>query len=218
MKEPQHVTTHYSHLELYGLSEGTFTSLLTCDFTFCGEVVAVSGNYSSREVEEPGGEDGDLISYTDRNFVPKAIVPAPPIITWPENLDKVPRSHLIKAFGLFWADSGSCANRLRIFVETFLDQLVIERKGKKRTGKTGDLDLSERIDLLEAAKPGHKRALDALRHVGNTGSHEGDVDFDDLLTCFELIEFTLTNLLEGRYEKLMAKADNINDRKGRPAG
>ncbi|WP_052026502.1 DUF4145 domain-containing protein [Rhizobium sp. CF122] len=216
--QPQHVSTALSHLEMGGVSEGRFTCFLICDFRFCGEVVAVSGDYTSREEDIFNPETEEYDTYDDKTVVPRAMVPAPPIITWPEKLEAVPRQHLIQAFELFWMNRGACANRLRIFIETLLDQLAVAREGRKRNGKSGDLDLAERIDLLNETQSGHKIALDALRYVGNFGSHEGGADFDDLLDCFELIEHTLIELLDERSAKLQAKAKAIVSRKGKPKG
>lgn len=142
--------------------------------------------------------------------------PAPPIITWPDKLNKTTAEHLRAAFGLFWSDRGSCANRLRIFVEVFLDDLQVPRDGLKRNKRQGKFDLSERIDALDAARRGHSKALTALRHVGNAGSHEGDADFEDLLDCFELLEDVLIELIDERRAKLEAKADALISRKGKP--
>lgn len=189
---------------------------LICDFTFCGEVVAVSGDFRTYDEHVYNGDTEEFDTYQDRKLFVKSMVPAPAVISWPEKLDKIPRDHLIQSFELFWVNTGACANRLRIVVETLLDQLNIAREGTKRSGKKGDLDLSERIDLLDAAKPGHKQSLDALRHVGNFGSHEGDADFDDLLVCYELLESTLIELVEERRAKLEAEAAAIISRKGKP--
>lgn len=215
-KQPKYVTTGLSELELHDVSEGRFTCFLTCDYGFCGEVVAVSGDFRSHDeyVFNPDTEEHDV--FEDKALVPKSMVPAPPIIKWPEKLDSVPRQHLFHSFELFWMDRGACAGRLRIFIEALLDQLGVVREGIKRNGKKGTLDLSERIDELDKMKPGHKAALDALRHVGNFGSHEGDADFEDLIVCYDILETTLVELIEDKRAKLDAEIAAIIDRKGKP--
>lgn len=214
--QPTHVANALSEMEMQDVSEGRFMCFLVCDFAFCGEVVAVSGNYTSHEeyVYNEDTENHDV--HENRHLGVRAMIPAPPIITWPKGLAEVPRGHLVQAFELFWINRGACANRLRIFIETFLDQMGTAREGRRKNGKHGILDLSERIDLLEQEKPGHKTSFDALRNVGNFGSHEGDADFDDLLFCFELLEDTLIELLEERRAKRQAKAEALIKRKGKP--
>jgi hypothetical protein len=189
---------------------------MTCDYEFCGEVVAVSGDFRSHDeyVYNPETEEHD--SFEDKMLLPKSMVPAPPIITWPENLDAAPRQHLVHSFELFWINRGACAGRLRIFIEALLDQLGVVREGTKRNGKNGTLDLSEPIDELDKVKPGHKAALDALRYVGNFGSHEGDAAFEDLVVCYDILETTLVELIENKRAKLEAEVAAIITRKGKP--
>jgi hypothetical protein len=210
------VTTGFSELALHDVSEGRFTCFLTCDYGFCGEVVAVNGDFRSHDeyVFNPDTEEHEVLE--DKTLVPKSMVPAPPIIKWPEKLDSVPREHLFHSFELFWMNRGACAGRLRIFIEALLDQLGVVREAIKRNGKKGTLDLSERIDELDKLKPGHKAALDALRHVGNFGSHEGDADFEDLIVCYDILETTLVELIEDKRAKLDAEISAIIDRKGKP--
>jgi len=162
-KQPKYVTTGFSELALHDVSEGRSTCFLTCDYGFCGEVVAVNGDFRSHDeyVFNPDTEEHEVLE--DITLVPKSMVPAPPIIKWPEKLDSVPREHLFHSFELFWMNRGACAGRLRIFIEALLDQLGVVREAIKRNGKKGTLDLSERIDELDKLKPGHKAALDALR-------------------------------------------------------
>lgn len=45
--------------------------------------------------------------------------------------------------------------------------------------------------------------------------HEGVVEFEELLDCFELLEDALIELLERRRENLDAKAQRIIDRRGK---
>jgi hypothetical protein len=81
--------------------------------------------------------------------------------------------------------------------------------------KTHSLDLSERIDEFEKMKPAHKDALDALRHVGNYGSHEGQADKEALLDCFELLEDALSELIDEKKAMLAAKAQTLIQNKGK---
>lgn len=215
--EPRHVAEELENAGFAGqISDGRFVGLLICNYGFCGEVVTVAGGYMTREEVHWNDESDTPEPYEIGSYYPYSIRPAPIIIEEPKKLAAEPKKHLRKAYELFWNDYASSANRLRIFVEAFLDQMAVPRKGKKRNGKNGELDLSERIDALEVAKPGHKKALDALRYVGNVGSHEGEADFEDVLDCFELLEYTLIELIEERRAKLEAKADDLLSRKGKP--
>ncbi|WP_430256840.1 DUF4145 domain-containing protein [Neorhizobium sp. DAR64872/K0K18] len=197
-------------------SEGRFVCLLKCDFRFCGEIVTVAGTYSMHEhVEWPDG--GEPESFENYSYHLRSVRPAPHMISTPDKLNDQSARHLIKAYELFWVDYGSCANGLRIVVEHLLDQLGIARTGEKGRRKNARLDLSDRINLLATAWPGHEDALTALRHVGNLGSHEGAGTFEDILDCFELLEDAMIELVDARRERLAAKAKEIVARRGKPA-
>lgn len=213
--EPEHVSRKLDHEGLAGeYSYGRFVGMLVCSNAYCGEAVAVAGDFESREHHHWDEEEGDL-TYTDTQYFPRLFRPAPRMIEAPTSLNKDAKQHLTKAFELFWADAGACANRLRIVVEYLLDQMGIPREGPKGRKDRARLDLADRITLLAAAKPGHEDALSALRYVGNNGSHEGEADFEDLLDCFELLENAMVELLEERQAKLAEKARRIIEAKGR---
>jgi hypothetical protein len=185
-----------------------FVCLLVCANKFCGEVITVAGNVTTSHdmgYEELIGEYDHYTSY----FVPKSITPAPHIISVSKKLSADCRNHLIKSFDLFWMDAGACANRLRIFVEHLLDQFQIPRSGLNCKGKEHELKLFRRIDLLDEAKPGHKDTFDALRNVGNYGSHQGKAKQETLLDCYELLEQVLADLVDGKRARLEGIAKKL---------
>lgn len=141
--------------------------------------------------------------------------PAPHIIPVSKKLPHECEAQLKKAFELYWVDKLAAANRLRIFVERLMDHFQVPTKGKGNKTKTHTLDLSERIDGFEKMKPGHKDALDALRHVGNYGSHQGQADKEALLDCFELLEDALSELIDEKKAMLAAKAQKLIQNKGK---
>ncbi|RWX05687.1 DUF4145 domain-containing protein [Rhizobium leguminosarum] len=215
--EPRHTTLRLEEEGWAGnLSEGRFVCMLLCNRTFCGEVVTVAGTYSSHEHFVPVGEDDDHEAVTDYSYIPYSIRPAPLMIEEPKGLNAEVRTHLRKAYDLFWTDLASCANRLRIVVEYLLDQLGVPQEAVKGNRKSVRLDLAERASLLAVARPGHEKTLTALRYVGNAGSHEAKGEFEDIMDCFDLLEDVLKELIDRRSEKLEEKADRIIASKGRP--
>ncbi|UWU25949.1 DUF4145 domain-containing protein (plasmid) [Rhizobium sp. CB3060] len=215
-REPKHVTIELRDHEMQGEdSEGRFVAMLACSNRICGEIVAVAGDYESHATVDYG-PTGQLEMSWDDTFRPNSMHPAPHIITWPKSLTGPPTMHLLVSFELFWVDMAACANRLRIVVEVLLDQLGIPRA--KAPGEKGPkhLDLAARIARLGDARPGHEHALNALRYVGNAGSHHGVVDIGDVLDCYELLEDAMVELLEHRRERLNAIAKRINDENTKP--
>lgn len=97
-----------------------------------------------------------------------------------------------------------------------MDHFNVPTKGKGQKKNSHVLDMFERIAEFDIIKPGHKDALEAMRHVGNYGSHVGQSDKEYLLDCFELLEDALVELIDNKKAVLAAKAQKIIKNKGNP--
>lgn len=139
-----------------------------------------------------------------RRQIPKGMYPAPPIITIPSKTPPVVRRELERAFALFWVDLGACANKLRISLERVLDHFQI---------KSGPL--ASRIAHFSRVDPVQAATFDALKQVGNVGSHEGANTRGTILDSFEYYEHALDGLFGEKrqyFERLRAR---IITKKGR---
>jgi hypothetical protein len=213
-KTAHHLTMAYQEAELYpDVNGGLFHAFMVCSHEKCGEVVSVAGDFTVEYHFRGHDFNNDPKVDEDFEYRVRSMRPAPPIITFSSALDALTREHLEKSFELFWVDLGACANRLRIVVESLLDQIGVPRT---RAGANKNLDLNTRIVELDAMKPGHSDVLHALRYVGNIGSHEGEAGMTEVLDCYELLEATLEELLDNKRAKLAAKAASIKARRGRP--
>jgi len=130
--------------------------------------------------------------------------PAPPLATIPEATPDNVAVELQTAFSLFWVDLGSCANRLRISVERIMDEFGIP------SGR-----LFDRIQSFQHADPDHAVTFDALRHVGNVGSHDGVVRHDVILDAFEIYQDALAELFGQRRARIEAMKQQIIQNKGK---
>lgn len=212
--EPSYVSEQIKADELQGeMSWGRFSGYLVCTKASCGELVVIAGDFEEHYHTQFDDETGEPVEFTHTSYRPSVMHPAPPMIELPRSLNAAAKEHMTRAFELFWSDAGACANRLRIVVELLLDQLEVPRSGPKGKQNNARLNLSDRIAILKDLRPGHDKALTALREIGNTGSHEGDVEFEELLDCFELLEDAVIELLERRRENLDRKAQRIIDRR-----
>jgi Domain of unknown function (DUF4145) len=152
----------------------------------CGQLVAVQG------YERKSGR------------IPKAMCPAPPIICAPAKTPSNVTRELELAFSLFWVDLGACANKLRISVERVLDYFRI-------TGGT----LANRVARFQAVDAGQAKTFDALRQVGNVGSHLGSNTRETILDAFEVYEHALEELFGDRksyFDRLRKKIIEKNGR------
>lgn len=190
-----------------------FSCLLQCDAFSCGEVVSVSGDIVY-DVDFYYDEDGAHEDYR-AEYLPHSMYPAPPVFRPSDRLPKECATHLEAAFSLMWTDTGACANRIRVFVEMLLDHFNIEREGPNSKGKVHRYDLSKRIDLFEDQRPGHKILFDAIRWIGNLGSHEGAIKWDAVLKAFQIVEHLVEILIDDKAGAIQALAQEIVDKKGK---
>ena len=137
------------------------------------------------------GNEGSLISIKHSTCPTRHFIP--------EKLNSKSKRHLLKAFELLWIDAGASANRLRICVEVLLDQFKVPRNNKPKIGKKRvRLSLGTRLTKLKGRTASQKHIFDALRVIGNVGSHDGHTERDTLLIAFSLIEDVLAELIDKR--------------------
>lgn len=190
-----------------------FTMMLVCTNARCQEGVAVCGDTFEDLYQE---QDGCIDSVT--TFEPVIMYPGPPLSDIPTGTPLEVGKALQASFVLFWADLGSAANKLRVAAERILDDKKIKRTTINARRKRVQLSLSDRIAIYASTGGAqHKDMLTALRWIGNEGSHTGNIDRDDLLTGFELMQLGLEDLYGGDYRKQLAKKlKSIVARKGKP--
>ena len=212
-RSPQYIVAYRPHPEWdYTMERDQFSAFIRCDRVTCGEVCVVAG---STEDIQAYDEERNII--LDTLLHPSFIQPAPHIIHVSKKLDQATRANLLKAFELYWVDLDASANRIRSCVETLLDSFKVPKFNKPAKGrKRVRLNLATRIQKFDVQKPGHKPILDALRWVGNVGSHEGSMTRETLLDGFDLLEFILGELVDNTTASRTALAKRLTEAKGKP--
>ena len=75
--------------------------------------------------------------------------------------------------------------------------------------------MHDRIDLLPDLYQDLKELLTAVKWLGNAGSHEGSIVVRrDVCDAYDLLEYVLTEIYEGKARKLKEIAVAINKQKG----
>ncbi|MCU1283314.1 MAG: hypothetical protein JWM53_6860 [bacterium] len=194
-------------------TEGRFSCLMECPH--CGGHVGVAGKYrvqDDRHWNELEGETGDYENY----YRPLFFTESPHVVAIPEATPDAVTAELVLAFQLFWSDPGSCANHIRSAVERLLTaQRIPQTNG--RTAKTGGrrfLTLATRVERFRARHKALADSLDAIRWLGNAGSHADTITCDDVLDGFEILEHVLDTLYVKRERRVGALTRAINRRKG----
>jgi hypothetical protein len=184
-----------------------FTAWVKCNNTACGEEAAVAGEGGVKElcaVEEAS-------EYFD-TFTPHFCTPMPDIFELPKKCPTKVSNELRAAFALFWLDPSGAANRIRVALENLMDHLGIQNRRKNKQGQFDKLNLHRRIELFSITEPTIGDQLMALKWLGNTGSHDGGVDRNDVLDAFEIIENALLELVEQRSKKMAALAKDLAEK------
>jgi hypothetical protein len=162
------------------------------------------------------GDHGEEWTYATGTA--KSITPPPSMIAVPLGCDNRIREELIAAFGLFWQDYASALNRIRNAIELLLTEMGVKRFGKnKTTGKRTIITLDSRIQILRNKKASLDELCNrllAIKHLGNAGSHPGEVTESDVFDGLDIVEHVLNEIYEKHASVLAKMVKQINAQKG----
>lgn len=189
-------------------AELVFTGSLNC--SGCKGTVIFSGTSG---VERQYAEHDQSGWAWSKYYVPHFFYPSLNLIDFPK-VDLIPpqlSNAITSSFSLFWVDLDACSNRLRVSLELILDGIGVPRKLRDTANR--DMTLHQRIDQIDNSKFNSiKRMFEALKLVGNEGSHElGVTTRSDVLDCYEMIEHCLHIIypLPSQEQRLMDMANNL---------
>jgi len=183
-----------------------FSALLEC--TRCSGVVTCCG-LGGYEPEMVPDEDGGYSQEYYKIFAPRYFSTPLPIFRPPRCPDPV-RAQLPLSFALFFCDPGGAANHVRQCVEEVLNQAGIS----SRRSNGGFIPLDDRIRTFAAQDAENADRADALRWIGNFGSHPGGLSKDDLLDAYEILDVLLEDLYIGHRRSVQQMVDQINAARG----
>lgn len=191
----------------------SFTGSLVC--SSCKEFVAFLGK---GEEEFHQYYDGNLQKYVEENyslFYPKFFHPTLQLFKIAEECPKEIEESINDSFALYWNDLGSCANKIRVSLELLLNKFNIKKTFINQHRKRQRLSLHKRIEEFKKIKPDIAELLLAIKWIGNTGSHIGELEKIDILETYEMLELALNKLYDNKEDELKKMAKEINKRKGK---
>ncbi|KFC20416.1 DUF4145 domain-containing protein [Chryseobacterium sp. FH1] len=186
-----------------------FNGQLTCKN--CGEVVFFTGTGNP---EHTGYYDQVLDEYNDQYtnfFTPTFFQPLIKLFNIPDKCSEELLMEIENSFKLFWCDLPSCANKIRISLEILMNEQGV-KKFEIRGGKRVPISLHKRIENYNHSEI--KDLLLAIKWIGNTGSHIGDIETIDILEAYRLLEFSLNKIYNDEIKELKKITKEINKRKG----
>lgn len=187
--------------------EYVFTALLEC--TRCRENIACTGTGGLEESIFPD-EDGELETHLKSTFSPRYFTKPPPLLKPPRKCPKNIRRHLNDSFLVFFCDLSAAANHVRQCAEEIVTHLGIApmtKGGKFRS-------LAERARELEKKDPDNAGRVNALRWIGNFGSHPEKITADDVFNAYDILEVLLEDIFVGHQRSIRDLIAAINANKG----
>lgn len=184
-----------------------FSCLLKCERARCGAVVAVSG---TGEVQ-PAHDEGEMKEGNPyfSLFQARSFIPALPVFNIPEGCPHNVAEPLMQSFALFPGAPGAAANTIRIALEQLMDALGVQAMRS----------LHHRIEALPQEYAEHRKALMAIKFLGNAGSHELDrVTTLDIEHAFFITEFVLRKIYAGSTQPVRQLVNRLTARFGPESG
>lgn len=190
---------------------GYFHGTLQCARPGCREWVIASGEMRHDII-------GDELEYWDGNSWDYWLrlhytVPALPIVSSvPDGCPSVVESRILEASRVLWADPSAAANRLRLAIEDVLTARKIKRFTINKNGKRKTLALHNRVDILRDTNREVGDTLEAVKWIGNQGSHEDSLTTTDVLDGAALLEYALKLLYDKGGTGIARNVRRINQR------
>ncbi len=186
--------------------ENRFAGFMKCTLSACGEVASVSGTSPSDYYEDYENGSGTLFNH----FIVRAIDPAPLPIGMPSDTPKSVVLAIGEAARVIWMSADCAANQIRQTVEHLMDELAVA----KNSANGQSLTLHARIKEFGKNDLQNGEILLAIKWLGNSASHIGSLNLEDVLDAFDMLELVLENLYGTVKKSIMAKVAAVNAQKG----
>ncbi len=179
--------------------QARFSGFLHCDDKDCGEAVTVAGR-----AELPGPLMGKQVqSQIPAHIVPEYFSPPLQLFSLRDDYPAPVRAELIRSFTVFFNESNSAGARLRCAIERLLDE---------RSIAAGTLHNR----LIEFSKSENELGdhLQAIKWLGNEGSHSGKLTRQDVLDGYEVFNHVLDELYIARPNraKMLQRSNELTEK------
>ena len=188
-----------------------FYGFLECTNSSCKEKIVFSGKAMNDYHIYYDPDIDESYDYTEKTLTVEYIERPPNIIKLNSKYPDSIREILKISFRLYWLDTNSCANKLRICLEALMDEHKIKKFN--RTGRRVPIPLDHRIQSFAQKYPHLKEILLAVKWIGNYASHEENISNEDLLDGYTLLEYSLHKLYLDDEAEIKKLSKEINKRK-----
>jgi hypothetical protein len=198
-------------LDIYdGFSQyGYFFMHLECNNPSCNENVFCLGFYYNDLCPTVNGE------ITETVYIPKYFYPNLRILNISNKCPQDIRNLIDISFSLYYSDSSSCANKIRVVLEHIMNNLRIKKETINSKGRIVKIKLHDRILQMKNNKRYGKISdyILAIKWIGNDGSHDDTIVQNDILDAYEILERVIEEIYEKKTETLEKKVKKINTKR-----
>ncbi len=170
----------------------TFIGILKCNNVKCEQIYTITGDACMDVV----CEENEISENTEykyfRKYYPVNINPPLHIFELPFDTPIDVEIEILTAFKLFWTDKPSCGNQIRKVVEAIMDDKRVQKT--KLANRKEKLSLHQRINKFKEKNEDIAETLLAIKWIGNSGSHLGNFDTEEILDGLELLDEAINNL------------------------
>lgn len=189
--------------------EGRFCCLLKCTNRGCGESVSMVGHIKMAYNESNGAPAG--------GYYPLYSAPSLHLLPIPPQCPADVAAEIVTGCGLFWCDRPGGMNHLRKAVELIMDHVNVPRRQVVVSGgsrKYKMRSLHNRIEVFRLKNPGLADRLEAVKWLGNEGSHGDQVGKEDFFNALDLLEDFVQEHFQCRGKTIQALTRRIIKKKG----
>ena len=190
---------------------GTFHGVMRCAIPTCRETVVITGDYCVDVDVEDDGRTAEFEFFRLRFATPTLKIILPPPAT-PDTAIKAIES----AAAIVWVDPNAAANRLRVAIDELLTAYGMPRF-RNSNGKRRRIPTDFRIREFRRFEGEVADTLEAVKWIGNQGSHESGLTATDVLDGADLMSFALKQLYDKSGEVMQRRVRAVNTRRGLPA-
>jgi hypothetical protein len=127
----------------------------------------------------------------------------------PENVD----AYIIRSSKTFFMNNELTANSLRVVIENILSNIKVPTVKILKNGRKSRLSLAERINLLAKNYTFLSGHFDAIRLVGNSGSHGNYLTKNEIIMAYRIIEDLINEIYEEKSKKLASSIDLLRNKR-----
>ncbi|KKP68109.1 MAG: hypothetical protein UR66_C0008G0017 [Candidatus Moranbacteria bacterium GW2011_GWE1_35_17] len=191
--------------------DNKFISFLRCNNKNCREISIASGSVSVDSYDTCDCYpvcDHDCVQYERyvNYYKIEYLNPAVNIIEISNNIPNDIKILLKESFFLFWCSPSSAANKVRGALELIMDEQKIDSKKVNKKGEEYILSLHSRLIEFGKVHGGKyeelSKILIGIKWLLNAGSHKGEIDREDLLDAYDVLNHVLFEIFLRENQKL----------------